>query len=254
MLYLLLGFLVGGLGTLVGVGGGFIIVPLLFFLHPEKSAAQITAISLFCVTLNATSGSIVYAIHKKINYKPGVIFALFSLPGAWLGVQLTNLVPRQKFELIYAFLLLTLGIYLWFKKSTENKGLATTHLKLSTRQYAIGATSSTGVGFVASFFGVGGGIIHVPLLNQVLKFPMHTATATSHFILAVTSFVAVLAHFHDGSLSISEPFVMYMAMGVVMGAQVGGRISKKMHPDFIMRGLAIALFGAAIRIIYFNLR
>lgn len=254
MLFIALGLAVGGLGTLIGVGGGFLLVPILLYLHPEMSAAQVTAISLFCVTLNAFSGASQYAIQKQIHYKSGIIFAMASLPGAWMGVGLTKLVPRENFELFYGGLLLIMGGYLLLKKKRVATTGAHRDLFLTKKEYAVGTTSSFGVGFIASFFGVGGGIIHVPLLSQVLRFPVRSATATSQFILAITSLAAVIQHYIKGSLSISEPFVAYLGVGMILGAQIGGRLSKKINAEIILRVLAVTIVFVAIRTFYLYFR
>ncbi len=250
MLFLVLGLAVGGLGTLVGVGGGFLLVPILLFLYPDMAPSQITAISLFCVTLNAVSGSTQYAMQRQIHFRSGLIFALASLPGAWVGVGLTHLVARNKFEFIYGGLLLTLGVYLFLKKKRNNQNGESSKFAIAKKSYAIGTASSFGVGFFASFFGVGGGIIHVPLLSQVLGFPIRMATATSQFILAITSLAAVIQHYVVGSLDISKPFVAFLGVGMIIGAQIGGRFSKKINPESILRVLAFIIILVAIRTFY----
>ena len=62
-----------------------------------------------------------------------------------------------------------------------------------------GVLLSLGIGFVSSFLGIGGGVIHVPVMSPVLGLPVHVATATSHFVLAVMSGAATLTHLAEGS-------------------------------------------------------
>lgn len=257
MVFLFLGLLVGGLGTLIGVGGGFLLVPLLFFIHPTMPPSEVTAVSLFCVTLNAFSGSSQYALKRLIHYRSGIIFALASFPGAWIGVGLTHAFEREKFEFIYAVLLTLLGFYLLIKSKSQHGRQLVVPPHLSNSDYIKGGLASFGVGFIASFFGVGGGIIHVPFLHGVLGFPVHFATGTSQFILALTSLVAVLQHYFKGSLDLSPGFVAYLAIGMVVGAQISARFSKKINAVVIMRILAVAILMIAMRIfiIYsFNIR
>src|SRR5487761_793050 len=77
-----LGLIVGAYGTLIGAGGGFVLVPLLLILYPHDSPAQITAISLGVVFVNASSGSLSYFRLRRADYRTGVWLAAATLPGA----------------------------------------------------------------------------------------------------------------------------------------------------------------------------
>ena len=77
-----LGLVVGMFGTLIGAGGGFILMPVLLLMHPHVSPGQLTAISLAVVFFNALSGSESYAMMKRIDYKSGLMFATATIPGA----------------------------------------------------------------------------------------------------------------------------------------------------------------------------
>ena len=76
-----LGFFVGAYGTMIGAGGGFILVPLLLLFYPKDAPEIITSISLAVVFFNAASGSIAYARMKRIDFKSGTIFSLAAIPG-----------------------------------------------------------------------------------------------------------------------------------------------------------------------------
>ncbi|HEX2387234.1 MAG TPA: TSUP family transporter, partial [Candidatus Binatia bacterium] len=79
------GFVIGAYGTLIGAGGGFLLVPLLLLYYPQESADTITSISLAVVFFNALSGSTAYARARRIDYYSGLLFALAAVPGAVLG-------------------------------------------------------------------------------------------------------------------------------------------------------------------------
>src|SRR5262249_1850524 len=102
----LLGLAVGVLGTLIGAGGGFLLLPVLLFLYPGESPAVVTAISLFVVCANATSGSIAYARMRRIDWRAGMVFAAAGLPGAILGAWTTRFLPRRAFPPPFPVLLL----------------------------------------------------------------------------------------------------------------------------------------------------
>lgn len=104
-----LGVFVGAYGTLVGAGGGSLLVPGLLILLPRESAATITAMSLAVVFFNAYSGSLAYMRMGRADYRAGTVFTLASLPGAVLGVLLVHELPRSWFEPAFGVLLLMLG-------------------------------------------------------------------------------------------------------------------------------------------------
>src|SRR6266498_1757398 len=91
---ILAGFIIGALGTLIGAGGGFILVPALILTHHSLSPEIITAVSMALVACNAVSGSVAYARSGRIDYKTGIVFALFTIPGSVLGVLTTQYIPR----------------------------------------------------------------------------------------------------------------------------------------------------------------
>ena len=105
-------------------------------------------------------------------------------------------------------------------------------------------------GFLATFLGIGGGIIHVPILVQVLDFPVHIATATSHFVLAIMALTGTIVHIVTGSFSHGLYRTIALAIGVLIGAQLGARLSGYLHGRRIIQGLAIALVFVGVRIIF----
>jgi hypothetical protein len=113
-----------------------------------------------------------------------------------------------------------------------------------------GALASTAIGFISSMLGIGGGIIHVPLMVYVLGFPTHVATATSHFVLAILSLTAVLVHLGAGTLRLAAGRIVPLAAGVLIGAQLGARISSRVHGRWIMRSLALALLSVGVRLLF----
>src|SRR5579862_312073 len=193
-----IGFCVGAFGTIVGAGGGFILTPVLFLLYPHDSPQTITAISIAAVFFNASSGSIAYARQRRIDYRSGTVFAVATLPGAVAGALLVDHVPRATFDVVMAVLLL--GIAGWLLAG-RRLAVATPR---SRRTLVRGALLSVVVGFVSSFLGIGGGIIHVPLLVGVLGFPVHVATATSHYVLMFMSGAGALTHLAQGSYHVGH--------------------------------------------------
>ncbi len=262
ILLILLGFLVGTFGTLVGAGGGFILTPVLLLIYPRSTPALITAISLVVVFFNATSGTLAYRHQRRIDYRSGLLFAACTLPGSVLGVLMANAVSRPTFDVLMGIALTALAIWLLVagrapeaEPSGDGVQRAITDRTGTIHRYRprvrLGAVLSVGVGFVSSFLGIGGGVVHVPLMVGLLRFPTHIATATSHFVLAFMAFMATIVHvvagtFHGG-LGLRR--AASLSVGVIGGAQLGAWLSSRTSSRTIERLLAAGLVVLGIRLI-----
>lgn len=260
-----LGFGVGCYGTLIGAGGGFVLMPLLLLLYPDQNADLLTSISLAVVFFNALSGSGAYAVMKRIDYRAGLIFSIATVPGAVLGALNTSGIPRHIFDIIFALILLMGAAFLSLKSGKayavkvhsgrvrfEMSGLLVdSHgIKYEYKfNWALGMAISAVVGYISSFLGIGGGIIHVPALCCLLGFPIHIATATSHFMLAIMALTGTMVHVFTGTFAQGAHLTIVLAIGVVLGAQIGARLSGKVQGGWIIRGLAIALALVGVRIL-----
>lgn len=245
-----LGLLVGAYGTLVGAGGGSVLVPALLILLPDESPATITAISLAVVFFNAYSGTIAYVRMGRVQYRAGVLFTLAGLPGAVLGTLLVHEMPRQLFDPIFGALLLGLGGFL--VADPLGVGGDAAHgpaARLSDRRLLFGSVGSAYIGVLSSLLGIGGGIIHVPFLIRLLRMPPHTATATSHFVLTFVALTATLTHVALGEFQRGLEQTMYLAIGVMMGAPLGAALSTRLHGSLLVRLLAMALCLVGLRLL-----
>ncbi len=260
----LLGFSVGAFGTLVGAGGGFILVPILLFLYPDRPPDVITAMSLFVVLANATSGTLAYARQGRIDVRSGLAFAVATLPGAVAGAIVVKQIDRSTFNLIFAAVLAAIGLYLILPRPVAAireplRGRGVVRRQLTARDgvtfvYAYrrwqGLVISGGVGFISSLLGIGGGIVHVPVLAMVLRFPVHVATATSQMVLGLMALQAVITHFVSGTLRWDQTLAQaaMMAVGAVCGAQVGALAASRLRGELILRALGGALLLVAARL------
>jgi uncharacterized membrane protein YfcA len=263
---ILTGFIIGTFGTLIGAGGGFLLVPLLIFTHPGMPAATTTAISIAVVAVNAISGSIAYARSGRIDYKSGLLFGAATMPGSIIGVFLVKLVPKHIFNLIFGCLLISVSLYLLLrKKDAENLAVSDTRSyhtihRITDREgniYSFSFSNLNGilisfvVGFLSPMLGIGGGIIHVPAMVQWLHFPVYIATATSHFVLAIMATVSVIVHFFEGSYNdpVVQKMLLGLSLGAVPGAQLGAYISHKIKTSYIIKILAVCLALVGFRIL-----
>jgi uncharacterized protein len=259
-----LGLVLGTLGTLIGAGGGFVLMPILLLLYPHASPELVTSISLAVVFFNALSGSWAYGRQRRIDKRSGLLFAAATIPGAIVGALTTSLIPRRLFNAVFGFLMIAAAGYLLVQRVRATQPVAGNGKGQTTRRLVeangtvhvfsydlrLGMGLSVFVGYVSSLLGIGGGIIHVPALVRLLNFPVHIATATSHFILAIMALTGTIIHIATGSFShggVRE--TMYLALGVVPGAQVGAALSNRVRGTWIIRGLAVALAVVGIRIL-----
>jgi uncharacterized protein len=223
---------------------------------------MITAISLVAVFFNALSGSIAYARLRRIDYRSGAVFALATVPGAIAGAVVVGFASRRLFDPLMCLLLLTLAVLTLRGQRAHRPGSvphgaerAITDAGGHTHRYQVpvtrGAIYSLGVGFLSSFLGIGGGVVHVPLLVGLLGFPVHVATATSHFVLANMAAVASVVHGAAGSFAGGHGLgrALALSIGVVVGAQLGARASTGLRGATIRRLLAAALAVLAVRLI-----
>jgi uncharacterized protein len=264
--FMVLGFAIGAYGTLIGAGGGFILMPLLLVLYPHEPPQNLTAISLAVVFFNALSGSVAYARMKRIDYRSGLMFAAAATPGAVIGALNTSMLSRWQFNLIFSLVLIGVAVAMAVRpelhRNPRKKGRLTKfevrrHLVEAdgtcldwTFQPLVGLVLSFFVGYFSSFLGIGGGIIHVPALVWLLNFPVHVATATSHFILAIMALSGTLVHWEMGTLSHGLSHTLPLAGGVLLGAQLGAYFSSRIRSAWIIRSLAVALGLVGMRILF----
>jgi uncharacterized membrane protein YfcA len=256
-LLILLGLVLGAFGTLVGAGGGFILAPLLLLMYPGEGPDTITSISLFVVLFNALSGSWAYARMGRIDFRAGFLFALAGIPGAILGALTTTLLPRSVFNLIVGVVLIA-GSMLLFLFPSERNGPHTMPPEAvggecadsHRRRLRLGMILSTVVGYLSSLLGIGGGIIHVPMMVKLLGFPVHVATATSHFVLVFMALTATITHVVTGAFNHGIRRAAALAIGAIVGARIGAGLSTRIAAKPIMRALAIALGVVGIRLLF----
>lgn len=264
LLFLALGAFIGTFGTMLGVGGGFLLMPVLIWLYPNDNPEVLAATSLAVVFFNAFSGSIAYSRMKRIDFRSGVIFAAAALPGAVLGALSTAYIPRAIFDAVIGCLLLVAAFVLAVRPRVYKNG--ETHPQTGDRTVHLtdargesysfsfslrrGVLISIVVGYISSILGIGGGIIHIPAMVQLLGFPVHIATATSHFVLAITAFGGTVTHAVSGNLSDSLLRILPLSIGVIVGAQAGARISQKLHGVWIVRALAVMLLFVGLRTLW----
>lgn len=258
-----IGVLVGALGTLIGAGGGFLLMPLLLFLYPEDPPELLTGISLAVVFANSASGSYAYAKKGRIDYPSAFAFAIASLPGAVFGAWLVGWIPAEAFRFGFGLSLLLAGGFLIWRAGravlTRSTKGADVHRRLTdadgqtwTWSYrrSLGLAVAAVVGVLSSLLGIGGGIIHVPAMIAWLGYPVHLATATSHLVLGITAAFGLLTRWALGGADAGFSRAVPLMIGAVIGAQLGAKLSDRIGGPMIVRALAVALCLVGLRLLW----
>ncbi|KPJ61015.1 MAG: hypothetical protein AMJ46_03240 [Latescibacteria bacterium DG_63] len=262
--YALFGLFAGCYATIVGLGGGFLVVPALVLLA-GFSPQQAVATSLIVVFANAASGNISYLRQKRIDIATGWRFGLASIPGSLVGVQICRHFTSNIFNVIFGILLVAASIFLTIRPGrtvhsseaqvSQRPGLTFRRLvdsSGSVYEYAFnmktGLLLSFFAGIISALFGVGGGIVYVPSLILLFGFPPHIATATSFFVLLISSLAGAV--FHGLCMHPVYSVGFSIAVGAVIGAQIGAAVSRRMRGALIVRLFAAALLFVGLRLAF----
>jgi uncharacterized membrane protein YfcA len=264
-----LGIGAGMYGTIVGAGGGFIIVPVLAWApaYVSLSAEAITGVSLVAVVCNAVSAVIAYGRQRRIDVPVALTLGIFAIPGSILGRVVVTRLERPLFEALFGMVLIAIAVYLVLRKPARHRPAGTkpppwgfvrrTYLFNGQRETVdvnlrIGAAASFGVGLLASLFGVGGGLMMTPTMVALMSIPAAIATATAQLYLLMNAVVSVATDIVNGGATPLDHLGMALplAVGVVIGAQTGAWLSRKMSGRWIVRLLAAALGLVGARLVW----
>ncbi len=235
-----LGFVAGIVGSIIGLGGGIIIVPVLTFLGvtPAVTASS----SLFAAFSNSVASTASYAKQKRIDYKIGLKLGMMSVPGTVLGAFVSAEVTPALFKILFGLVLIGACFYLFIKRNMEQK-----QNKISKQMAVTSAAISFFAGIISSFFGIGGGIIFVPLMIVGLGLLIKNATATSQLILLFSSASGMLAHAFLGHADFD--YALLLSAGAFGGGLVGARLSLDIKENSIRILISVVIIAAAIKLL-----
>lgn len=229
---------------MVGLGGGFIMVPVLrifFGLSPALAAGT----SLVLVVANSASGTVAYLRQKRVDVKLGLIIAAAGLPGSVIGALLVVRISGIFFDLLFAAFLILAAIDLLARRGqpTGDRNAADKRPIPAWRSLPVGFF----VGLVSSLFGIGGGVVLLPALLNFSTLPIHAVSATSHFVILLTAPIGLAAHAaqHDVQTAHAIP----LALGGFLGGPVGAALSARLQSPVLLRLISLALIGAALALV-----
>lgn len=266
-----LGIAIGMFASLSGTGGGVLNVPIFeTALLLDITVAQGT--SSFVIFFNSLSTNFAYGRQKRIDYKTGLLLVVFSAPMAMVGVLVSDAIATGfdlgKLWLIIIFyvFLLFIAIRMLLKKprnpggdntvGNENplsKGRFIMHRRIIDRDgecfehsFHVAKVIPLAMlgGFVGGFFGLGGGVIQVPMLNGACGMGIHLSVATSGFMIIFNSIISTLTRVQAGQVDFVIG-VIY-AIGSLFGAQIGAKIAKKASRPRLKKIISIFLMSIAI--------
>ena len=236
-----LGFAAGLLGSMIGLGGGIIVVPVLTFLGFSPTVAASN--SLFAALSNATASTISYSKQKRIEYSLGLKLGLLSIPGTVLGAIISTDVAPDIFKILFGFVLIASAAYIFLRKKIETKE------KTISKQmivFAIGASFFAGI--ISSFFGIGGGIIFVPLMVVGMGMAMKKAAPTSQMILLFASLSGVIVHSFLGHPDFLQ--AGFLSIGSFIGGLVGARLSIDIKERYLQILVSAVILIAAAKLFF----
>lgn len=276
LLFVLVGILVGSVASMVGIGGGFIMSPLLFILFSADpsyfgfAGTEIDllydfarATSLFAIIFNASASSLSYGTQKPRmpHYKVGLICAAVTIPLSMISAQIAFLMPKDLFSIIFSLSMSILAIKMIIfpkKSKAKDSEIESPYCCFDESEHdnlvwgvpkdllILTVILSSLAGIVAGTLGLGGGVIMVPILTQVLQLPIHVAAPTSLFIMIFTSL--------SGSIiNLSNDLIVFdiglcIALGFIIGSQIGTRTVKKFRSEWLQQFFAIVMLLAMVKL------
>lgn len=268
-----MGAAVGFLSGMFGVGGGFLITPLLIFYNIPPAVAVATGANQ--VVASSVSGALAHFRRGTLDIKLGLVLLVGGLAGATVGIQIFSMLRRLgQLDLIISLLYVVFlgsvgGLMLWesvnsLRRAAQNKPVSLRkpgqHNWVHRLPFKMRFKRSKlylsvipvillgfGIGILTSVMGVGGGFIMVPAMIYLLRIPTSVVIGTSLFqIIFVTAFTTVVQATTNFSVDIVLAWLLMIA-GVI-GAQYGVRVGQKMRGEQLRAGLALLVLGVGIRL------
>ena len=257
----------GVFGSLLGLGGGILIVPLLTlgFGLPLREAV---AVSLIAVIVTSSASSGVYLQRHTANLRLGIVLELFSASGALVGGLIAFLLSDRMLAGLFTALLAWVIVSMLRRRDPAPGAVQTAvaigpaGLDLATAEAASGSPAARGftdtlggpgyrvhglplgicgsllAGLVSALLGIGGGIVKVPTMHLLMGVPMKAATATSNMMIGITAVSSAVIYLLRGQI---DPYVAGpTALGVFAGAMVGTRIAHRVDTR-VLRWLFVAV-------------
>ena len=273
LLIIFIGMLVGGLSGLFGVGGGFLMTPLLIFLGIPPAVAVGTEAPH--VLASSISGAIAHWRRKNVDIKMGFILLIGGIAGSTVGVNIFKILIGFGqidliIQLLFIFFLGLIGFSMLFEsaRTTIKKYRTTSTIRTKLHQHSwlhglpfkmrfhrsklyISTIPPILIGFVvgilSAMMGVGGGFIMIPAMVYILGMSTNVVVGTSLFQII---FVTANSTFFQSYLNQTVDIVLaaLMIFGGVIGAQIGARLGTKFRAEYLRGALAFIVLMVCLKI------
>ena len=240
-------FVIAFIFSMFGQGGGSVYTPVLFLFGFAVLISVSTSLVLNLIT-SVSAGYIFYR-HKMIDVKRSLLFVPGIITGSLLGSVVDNLHIVSTTFLLWLFVAFLVGagarmVYSFREKAKSEGECPTT---FSKRMYALIIIVSFLVGLLSSMLGVGGGIIIVPFMTYICKYPTRWAAGASHLIISFSALFGVIGHSAFGNLDLS--LLLGTGVAVLIGGNLGGRIGVRMKSGMMKVGVGIIMWILAAQVV-----
>ena len=206
----------------LGMGGGVLFVPLLFWLT-DCGEDEVVVISLCLVLANSLTALMNHQREKLVEWKLGGVMASGAIVGSFIGVMFNLNTGKEIFLIIFmvvVIIVITKMLVDWLKQTAACE--IDNNAKLTNKRIAGASTGTVGAGFMAGCLGLGGGVINVPLLMYVLGRSTKKAAGTSFIIMIISAIVGLSIYAYSGT-NFEWTYILALAPVVFLGSFIGSR-------------------------------
>jgi uncharacterized protein len=228
----------GLLGSMLGVGGGIVIVPVLTLVFdvPIKEAI---ATSLVCVIATSTSAQLVFVTKGFTNVRLGMLLEVATSVGALAGGITAVLIDPRFLQVFFAIVLFYVAYTMGRRPAQEQvvqtgvfessyyDPAAGVDVRYGVRKLGLGFGLSTIAGNVSGLLGVGGGAFKVPIMHLVMSVPLKATVATSNLMIGVTAATGAVIFYGHGFLNPAT--AVPATLGILSGAWLGPRVAARLR-------------------------
>jgi hypothetical protein len=246
LLLFLLTAAVGVLSSLIGVGGGILLVPI-FLLLFKMPLLQALALSLCCVMATSVTSSTRYLSSGLVDIRVALNLEITTLIFSYFGGVAVGWISPQILAFAFAAVLVVSAIAL-VKPSKQEDASS----RPSKHGYALAVLASTLARSMVGLLGIGGGIVLVPVLRFSLRKTIKEAVATSTLMLGTSAAVALIPYVSRGNVPFT--LVPFAALGTVTGAYFGSQLFHKIESVYIKLLFAAVMLYTALSMIMKGLK
>lgn len=230
------------LGSMLGLGGGIIIIPL-FTLYLDVDPKIAVAASAVSIVTNSVVGSQKHLFNRFVNVRLAMILEITTAIGAIVGAIIAVMIDANFLRVFMGLMLLYAAFTMLrgrkiaianvptdtpdphglMAQYTERDGSIVTYLP---QRLNVGIPTSGAAGVISGMLGIGGGVIQVPLMNLIMKVPLRAASGTSSFMIGMTGVASAFVYWASGTI---DPRVTIPAMlGVFLGSNLGSILTRRL--------------------------